>query len=895
MSPPPESAGSSAVFFARAGEEAERYGPDDWVFLRELVQNSRDARARRIDISVRVTALDEEITFEDDGVGMNADIVERYLIRLYASTKTQDGSVGYFGVGFWSIVRFAPRSVTVVSRSVDESTGIHIDCRTHRIATHSATLDHVGTRVTLVRDAGSGPRPTDDLPGLVRERVLAYAAHVRPFRGDPPLELWLNGERLDRPFPAPPHGCRRFVGKGFDGVVGFGPEPIVRVYTEGILVRAMTSLDEVIPSHPVQAPGGGGLYPVVYLNVEGLRVLMDRQHLFEDQRLKDALNRCARELRASHQRVLRDVLPLDLRNLWWRTLGRVRLGHALVVMVVTGSVLAAISGGLALHTHVGFAPAAVARPRVGPRAVDEIEQAMCGHSPASTTPPAVEGWDFFYDGPSEVLFMARILTSLDPARGFSAAPLNPRRPYPSYPDTGDGRITVRMRLRGMPSLMVVPTPVGHAVARGSVRHDGTDVQVWEGEMGEPLIAAPSAGWVSYATVPRRESRPCGAFAAEDLPWPASVRAMVVAAREHAPQARVETLARFVRERFVYDRRPAPGPPGSWLEAALTNGRGDCDVINGILAALLRSAGVNAHLAVGIVGSGGHASAALHAVVTYCIDGWQTLDVTAEAREDGGDPVGGEDRHGLFVPGSRAPQRDGRLFLPWVIGLLATLGIAGAVVERRARMARPDPRHVRSLFDHLYDGSGAADDLRYRPVVPMIGGRMASLFQLERMASRRGLFGARPGSAAVRAVRGHQLIDRSSPLTQALVPYLPPPTWLDDPWWDAALPESLQHVEKVLRSVDEGIRLHLVPESAVIAGVSVRFRRGGRYHVVLGERHPAVAAIRTLAEQDRDGVSAAAAVVEALPFYFCRAERFLGALHRGSRTARIGSHPRTGHV
>ena len=40
--------GTSNPFLQRARFEAERYGTDPWVFVRELLQNARDAGARRV-------------------------------------------------------------------------------------------------------------------------------------------------------------------------------------------------------------------------------------------------------------------------------------------------------------------------------------------------------------------------------------------------------------------------------------------------------------------------------------------------------------------------------------------------------------------------------------------------------------------------------------------------------------------------------------------------------------------------------------------------------------------------------------------------------------------------------------------------------------------------------
>ncbi len=80
-------AAAAGAFFERARLEAERYGEDGWVFLRELVQNARDARATRIEFETGVAGGDERITCRDNGAGMSPHDVDHFLLRLYASSK----------------------------------------------------------------------------------------------------------------------------------------------------------------------------------------------------------------------------------------------------------------------------------------------------------------------------------------------------------------------------------------------------------------------------------------------------------------------------------------------------------------------------------------------------------------------------------------------------------------------------------------------------------------------------------------------------------------------------------------------------------------------------------------------------------------------------------------
>ena len=84
----------SRAFRERARLEADRYGPDPWIFVRELLQNSRDAGANAVAFTVgERPASDgsdkvvEWVACQDDGEGMTFEHARRYLFALYASSK----------------------------------------------------------------------------------------------------------------------------------------------------------------------------------------------------------------------------------------------------------------------------------------------------------------------------------------------------------------------------------------------------------------------------------------------------------------------------------------------------------------------------------------------------------------------------------------------------------------------------------------------------------------------------------------------------------------------------------------------------------------------------------------------------------------------------------------
>ena len=78
--------------------EVRSYANFGLTFFRELTQNSSDANASRIDITIE----DKEhdlclIKFKDNGNGMNFDILTKIFLILGETTKTTNSSVGGFG------------------------------------------------------------------------------------------------------------------------------------------------------------------------------------------------------------------------------------------------------------------------------------------------------------------------------------------------------------------------------------------------------------------------------------------------------------------------------------------------------------------------------------------------------------------------------------------------------------------------------------------------------------------------------------------------------------------------------------------------------------------------------------------------------------------------------
>jgi molecular chaperone HtpG len=88
---------------------------DPYAFLRELVQNSMDAGATRIEVTLlRSSEGMVQTSVRDDGTGMTPPIMENALLTLFSSSKEGDSTkIGKYGVGFISVLALDPERVLV--------------------------------------------------------------------------------------------------------------------------------------------------------------------------------------------------------------------------------------------------------------------------------------------------------------------------------------------------------------------------------------------------------------------------------------------------------------------------------------------------------------------------------------------------------------------------------------------------------------------------------------------------------------------------------------------------------------------------------------------------------------------------------------------------------------
>jgi hypothetical protein len=161
---------------------------DPYAFLRELVQNSLDAGSAQIDFQLEQQDETLILTCQDTGEGMDEQLIDSRLTRIFASSKEDDlTKVGQFGIGFLSLFAVQPDHIVVDTGRNGQFWRVHFTPdRTFSKTRLQQPVE--GTRIRLVKH-----RPPRDFAQKCREALEHWCAHAE-------IRILWNGLEIGVPF-----------------------------------------------------------------------------------------------------------------------------------------------------------------------------------------------------------------------------------------------------------------------------------------------------------------------------------------------------------------------------------------------------------------------------------------------------------------------------------------------------------------------------------------------------------------------------------------------------------------------------------------------------------------------------------------------------------------------
>ncbi len=787
-----------AEFRGLAEAVTRSYGDDPWFFLRELAQNSRDAGARSIRVSAGSEGGIETLAFVDDGSGMTLDHARRFFFRLYASDKGQDrAAAGRYGIGFWTVLRFRPSAIRIESRCGSDSWAVALDADLNARPV-PCTLDRPGTAVTLSRPVAASS--SDRYAVEVERGLRSYCRYLRRNdRKGTMLPLWFAGKNLVEPMELPGPLSLSFRSGPVEGAVGLGKKPLVRLYARGLPVwegALLSQMSHLQPDGDMNAEVASGLAPVFLLNGNHLDVTFSRNLAVENKELDLVRKKAEKALHRLLAASLEAVFPRKWQQRWGDRLlaigarlrrpGWLWLPIALLLLIMLEFVV--LRQWFPAHTDPGVASWFSLR-----QAPLSYRGTMVGAATVAAAPP------FSYRPVKPTWFRLFTADAYDNKTGFVRNAGNARlKALPPSPCPAGETMSMRLQTEGGETFL--PLAPGHSIVPGSLRLNGRPLGMsFATDLGEAFAALPAAGLLEYRSCPgvRVDKLSAGEFSRfTDLPsgttLPAAFEAAVSESRSLPARERLERALALVRKSLVYDASPQAaesyrrlGTKGTWPSRVLAIGRGDCDVINGLLVLLLRKMDAPSRLVVGMVGDRGSVRPVLHAWCEYFDRGWAISDATIFTLGPGPLQVPGETTASPPALRSRSLTLylQARPFLLLALTVLALSVFYLIIKQRRIRptksWASPGEATVplMQIVQHALlqpAAWGVGNPLWRHRILPRLGGDAVSLEQARRLQRRSRLFVTvnRNPLAVSMAQSGITVLDLGLPLYAPLRTLLP---------------------------------------------------------------------------------------------------------------------------
>ncbi len=171
---------------------------DVYCFYRELIQNSLDAGTNRVDVSLEFMPPEKKaedgviiINIDDYGEGMNREIIDNQLTRLFSSSKENDLSkIGKFGIGFVSVFAIKPKAVNIdTSRDGEDWRILFDENRKFKRFKRDYPVD--GTKIQIFKPGIN--KFYDVFLQKSKETVIFWCKHSE-------AEIYFQDELINQPF-----------------------------------------------------------------------------------------------------------------------------------------------------------------------------------------------------------------------------------------------------------------------------------------------------------------------------------------------------------------------------------------------------------------------------------------------------------------------------------------------------------------------------------------------------------------------------------------------------------------------------------------------------------------------------------------------------------------------
>jgi len=171
---------------------------DVYCFYRELIQNSLDAGTNRVDVYLEFMPPEKKdlegvivIHVDDYGEGMNRQIIDNQLTRLFSSSKENDlTKIGKFGIGFVAAFAIKPHAINIdTSRDGEDWRILFDDKRAFKRIKRDYPVD--GTKIQIYKTGAK--KFYNIFLKRSRETVKFWCKHSE-------AEIYFQDKKINEPF-----------------------------------------------------------------------------------------------------------------------------------------------------------------------------------------------------------------------------------------------------------------------------------------------------------------------------------------------------------------------------------------------------------------------------------------------------------------------------------------------------------------------------------------------------------------------------------------------------------------------------------------------------------------------------------------------------------------------